>query len=72
MSDTVECAGRLTVEIVDHLEHETDGPAVLTGLGAACVVELDRFGESIDRFVLTLRMIKRGRDAELARQSKEN
>jgi hypothetical protein len=65
-------AGTLTVEIVDHLAKEDDGPVVLTAIGAAAVVEIDRFGVTIEQFADSMRALKRGRDAELARKLKEN
>ena len=72
ISDTALLAGRITLDIVDHLKDETDAAAVLTGIGAAAVFELDRFGCDVDTFAATLRQLKAGRDAELARQKKEN
>lgn len=65
-------AGTITVEIVDHLARETDGPEVLTGIGAAVVIQLDRFGVTVEQFADSLRRLKAGRDAELARQRGEN
>ncbi len=65
-------AGTLTVEIVDHLSKETDGPEVLTGIGAAVVVECDRFEVTLEQFYESLVRLKAGRDAELARKRKEN
>ena len=62
----------LAVEISDHLEAETDGPTVLTGLGAAVVVQLDRFGGTIEQFTESLVRLKAGREAELSRQAMEN
>lgn len=60
-------AGAITIDIVDHLAAEPHGPTVLAGLGAAVVVELARFDVTIEKFVETLRMLKRERDAEIAR-----
>ena len=71
-AESAQLAGRITVDIVDHLKDETDAPAVLTGLGAAVIVELDRFGRDVDTFAATLRQLKAGRDAELAKQKREN
>lgn len=68
---TVILAGRITLDIVNHLSDEDDAPAILTGLGAAVVYELDRFGQTIEQFTKTLHMLKAGRDAELARQKRE-
>jgi hypothetical protein len=65
-------AGVITLEIVDRLALEPDGPIVLTGLGAAVVVELDRFGATIEQFTDSLRALKARRDAEIARQRREN
>jgi hypothetical protein len=65
-------AGQITVSIVDFLAGDSDRAEVLIGLGAAVVVELDRFGVTIDQFAESLRMLKSGRDAELARQASEN
>jgi hypothetical protein len=65
-------AGQLTLDIVDHLKKESDGAVVLTAIGAAVVVELDRFERTIDEFSASLKKLKTGRDAELARQKREN
>jgi len=70
--DTALRAGMISLEIVDHLAACDDGPAVLTGIGAAVVVQLDRFGVTIEQFTASLHYLKAGRDAELARQKKEN
>lgn len=69
---TGEIAAQLTVDIVDHLAKEDDGPEILTALGAVVVVELDRFGQTIEEFTASLVMLKAGRDAEIARQKREN
>lgn len=65
-------AGRLTIEIVDHLASIEDGPSILTALGAATVVELDRFGCTVEQFALSLVDLKTRRDAEMARKKREN
>ena len=65
-------SGVLALEIIDHLNHETDGPTVLTALGAAAVFNIDRFEVTIERFMASLRQLKAGRDAEIARKKKEN
>jgi hypothetical protein len=65
-------AAQLTVDIVDHLEKIDDGPSILTALGAAVVVELDRFDCTIEQFADSLVGLKIRRDAELARQKREN
>lgn len=65
-------SGQFTLDIVDHLKKESDGAVVLTALGAAVVVELDRFDRTIDEFTASLRQLKADRTAELARQAKEN
>lgn len=69
---TGSLAGQLTVDIVDHLKEIDDGPSILTALAAVVVVELGRFGRSIDDFAGSLVQIKTRRDAELARQKREN
>lgn len=65
-------AGTLIVEIVDHLAKEDDGPMAITAIAAVSVVQIDRFGVTIEQFSDSLRLLKRSRDAELARQRKEN
>ncbi len=71
IDDHVGRSGQLIVDIVDHLKDD-DAPAVLTALGAIAVIELDRFGVTIEQFTATLWTLKAGRDSELSRQRREN
>lgn len=64
--------GELVVAITDHLDKETDGPTVLTALGAAAVVQIARFGVTIEDFAASLRSLKTSREAERERQRGEN
>lgn len=70
--DIGQRAGQLTLDIVEHLKKEVDGGVVLAAIGAAVVVELARFEKTIDEFTASLKYLKAKRDAELARQSREN
>lgn len=58
--------------LVDHLAKEDSAPAVLTALAAVVVVEIDRFGVTLDQFIESLTRLKADRDAELGKRAREN
>lgn len=64
-AQTARC-GALLLELVDHLATEPDGPTVLTALNAVVLIQLERFGGTIDTFVEMLREMKPRRDAQMA------